>query len=938
VTPENWARVKELFSAAVDMNPEDRKALLRRECGDDGAVLGEVESLLAMYDSDPSTPGAPLRAESSASEPARIPDHIGRYRIVRQIGQGGMGAVYLALRNDQEYEKRVAIKLVKAGFGAEALLSRFRHERQILATLDHANIAKLLDGGTTDEGLPYLVMDYVDGVRIDEYCDRGHLSVRRRVDLFVSVCAAVQYVHQNLVVHRDLKPNNILVTSDGVPKLLDFGIAKLLKPETFPHPVDATRAGVVIMTPRYASPEQVRGEPVTTATDVYALGVILYELLTAHQPYDLKTESPADIVRAICEEEPQNPSTVIARPPEDRKAPALKPLTPDRVARLRGTVPARLARQLRGDLDAVVLKALRKEPQHRYTSVEQFSEDLRRYLGRRPVRAHADSWIYRTRKFVGRHRAGAAAAALVLLSLVGGVLGTSWQARIARAERARAERRFNDVRRLSTSFLFEFHTAIENLPGSTPARQLLVQRALEYLQKLTEEAHDDRRLQREVVEAYLKVGDVQGNPYRSNLGDLRGAEASYSAALGISKTLVDADPHDRDAAHYLARSYRSLAEVAPQLGNPSGAIQDFRQAAALLESLAAAEPAESGLRQELADCYQLLGDLQGHAGLQNLGDQAAALESYRRALAIYQRLASNDARNSAARRGVALLQIRIGDMLEFRDDLDGAFAAYRDALDMSERIAADDPTNVEDQRRLALAYRKVGGIQEDFRQYREALDGYDKAATINRALMNADPANARASMSYVISLRWTGDLLAIMGDTAGALTKYRAILQILGRLYAAEPANVTVSGRYSEMLVQTGRIVAARGDLQEARSLTARGLAIERELADRSDVTPDDLSQYARDFLTSEPGDLREPSRALRYAEASVARSSAPDSDNLDILAKALFENHRLDEAIEAENKALSLLAAPTGRQLARRDRFESELARFKAARHTTPQ
>jgi non-specific serine/threonine protein kinase/serine/threonine-protein kinase len=598
-------------------------------------------------------------------------------------------------------------------------------------------------------------------------------------------------------------------------------------------------------------------------------------------------------------------------------------------------VPARLARQLRGDLDAIVLKALRKEPQRRYPSAEQLAEDLRRYLEGRPVSAHADSWIYRTRKLAGRHKAGVAAALLVVLSLIAGVLATSWQARTAQVERARAERQFNDVRRLSTSFLFEFHKAIEDLPGSTPARQLLVQRALEYLRKLTEEARDDRRLQRELAEAYLKVGDVQGNPYRANLGDLRGAEASYTEALRISRTLVEQDPTDREAERYLARSYQSLAQVSPQLGDPSGAIQNFRRAATLLESLAAAAPSDSGLRQELADCYQFLADLQGHSGLQNLGDPVGALESYRRALVIYQGLAGADHGNRSALESIAMVQTRIGDMLEFRDDLANAFVAYHTGLEIAEQLAAEDPNSVEDRRRLAMAHRKVGGIHEDLGHYREALEEYHKAAAINEALMNADPTNVRASMGYAISLRWSGDLLKIMGDTTGARDKYYAILKILERLELLEPANITVRGRHAEMLIETGRLLAKRGEVPQARSLTARGLTIERELATRADATPDNLSQYAQDFLTCEPIDLREPATALRYAQVSVDKTGAIDSDNLDILAQALFENGKIDAAIETEHKALGLLAASSA-DAPRRRRFDLHLTKFKATRPGT--
>jgi serine/threonine protein kinase len=933
MTPEQWARLKALFGQALDVDPSERGTFLKQACGHDASLLAEMDSLLASYEPDESVSRRSLDDTLPPGWQLRE-GRIDRYEIVRPIGAGGMGVVYLATRADHAYEKHVAIKVVQTRIELPEILNRFVHERQILATLDDPRIARLLDGGTTQDGLPYLVMDYVEGTRIDKYCDDHALSIPQRIRLFLNVCAAVQYVHQNLVIHRDLKPSNILVTPDGVPKLLDFGVAKLLKPEMLGSAIDRTRGDFRMLTPRYASPEQFRGDPMTTASDVYSLGVILYELLTAHRPCEWSTESPIEIARAICDHEPERPSAVAIRAVVSHHGDD-DGLTPEQIAARRAAVPQKLNRTLRGDLDAVVLKALRKEPQRRYQSVERFAEDLRRYLQGRPVSAHRGSFAYRTGRFVQRHRASVAAAGLIVLSLLGGIASTAWQARIARAERARAERQFNDIRQLSTSFLFEFHNAIQNLPGSTPARQLLVQRALEYLRKLAEEARGDRRLQRELAEAYLKVGDVQGNTYRANLGDNEGAVRSYSEALRISTSLLEADPHDAAAKRYLVRSEISLGEVLPQVGRPAEAIVDLRRAAATLESLINEAPDEAALREQLAACYQVLGDLQGHSGLQNQGDPAAALDSYRKSLALYQALASRGAHQPLVLRGLALVQIRIGDMLEFRDDLQGALRAYRQALQISEKFAPQGSANPEDRRRLALALRKVGGIEEDLGHFREALTAYDEASAINQSLMNADPANVQAVMSYVISLRWTGDLLNANGDRPAALAKYQAIVSILDQLVSKGPSNVTVRSRYAEILVATGRLLAGSGRVQEARQLTARGLTIMRELVSRPEATPDDLSQYALDFLTCEPADLREPATALRYAEASVKKSVSSDSDNLDILAQAYFANGKFAEAITTETKALGLLVAPAPDQPTplRRRRLEAQLARFTAAR-----
>jgi eukaryotic-like serine/threonine-protein kinase len=928
VNSEQWDRIKEIFSSALDEDPSRRAEFLRQACGADESLRAELESLLSAYQSGGST-GCDSRVTLADEDIAG--QKIGPYRILRQIGVGGMGAVYLAARADEAYSKRVAIKLVQTGVDTQEIARRFRHERQILATLDHPNIARLIDGGATERGVPYFVMDYVEGTRIDDYCDSHKLSIDERIRLFREVCSAVQYVHQNLVVHRDLKPSNVLVTAEGVPKLLDFGIAKLLKPEMFTSLADATMMEFRLMTPGYASPEQVRGEPVTTASDVYSLGVILYELLTAQRPYRLKTDAPAELLRAVCDQEPERPSTRALRTPEHSEG---QDSSLEAVSDKRATVPEKLRWQLRGDLDSIVLKALRKEPQRRYGSVERLSDDLHRYLTGLPVSAQRDTWSYRAEKFVRRNRWGVAAATLLALSLIGGVLATSWQARVAQIERARAQQQFNDVRKLTTSFLFDFHSAIQNLPGATPARRLVVQRALEYLGKLAQRAQDDRGLQRELAEAYLKVGDVQGNPYAPNLGDAEGAAQSYSKALEISQALVRANGKDSEAEAYLARSHKSLGEVLPLLGKPSEAALHLRRATEVFESLVASKPTDEGLRTELASSYQVLGDVQGHAGIQNLGDRAAALESYGKGQAIYEAQAAKDPTNHTARRGVAVLRLRIGDLLEWKDDLEGSMSNYRSALDLFEQLSAAEPTNADARRLLALGYKKVGGAYEVGGDAREALTYYRKAAGINESLVNADPTNAQASMNYMVTLRYIADLLYKSGDHRATLVEYEKILAILEKLSAAEPDNVMVRGRFSEMLIGTAGLLIENKRLAEARALTTRGLAITRELASRADATPDDLSQYALNFLTCEPRDLRDPVAALGYAQLSVEKSGGRDGDNLDILAQAYAQSGDTAQAVATEERALALLPPPagTGDVSPGRHRIETQLAKFKAA------
>jgi len=444
MTPEQWQQVKELFHDAAVLAPEARNAFLQRQCGNDASMLGELQLLLKAHDEAEQFIEQPALVSASEILSTSEKDswtnrRVGHYRVLREIGRGGMGLVLLAIRADDQFKKRVAIKLIKRGMDTEDILRRFRNERQILASLEHPHIARLLDGGMTEDGLPYLVMEYIEGEPLDKYADEHRLSISQRLQLFRTVCAAVQHAHQNLVVHRDLKPSNILITTEGEPKLLDFGIAKLLNPELTAQSIAPTATFIRLMTPEYASPEQIRGKSITTVSDVYSLGVLLYRLLTGHAPYHFTSHSPQEIERLVCETEPEKPSTAISRIEEIVTDNGATKTTPEAVGEARHEQPDALRRRLRGDLDNIVLKALRKEPERRYASAAQLSEDISRYMNGLPVSARKDTFAYRTSKFIGRNKVGVAAAAVVLLAILIGLTASIWQARVARRERDKAE-------------------------------------------------------------------------------------------------------------------------------------------------------------------------------------------------------------------------------------------------------------------------------------------------------------------------------------------------------------------------------------------------------------------------------------------------------------------------------------------------------------------
>jgi serine/threonine protein kinase/tetratricopeptide (TPR) repeat protein len=419
-----WQEIKKVLAAALERSPSERAAFLDQQCAGDSFLRAEVESLLAYNRADDDAADSPA-VHSEGLRPSEQPTEevgrvIGSYKLVGELGHGGMGAVYLAARADEHYRQDVAIKLIRRGMDTDFVLRRFRNERQILAGLDHPNIARLLDGGSTEDGLPYLVMEYVAGLPIDAFCNEHALDIERRLRLFQEACAAIHYAHQRQVIHRDIKPSNILVSEDGCLKLLDFGIAKLLTPELAAQTLDPTLPAVRLMTPAYASPEQIKGEPVTAATDVYSLGVLLYEMLTGHKPYRVKSQAAHDITQAVLEEQPLKPSTAITLTAEVQSGDGSSPitvLTPESVSKPREGSPDRLRRRLRGDLDNIVLTALRKDPGRRYASVEQFSEDIRRHLEGLPVIARRDTIGYRAAKFIGRNRGGVAGVVLSVLLL-----------------------------------------------------------------------------------------------------------------------------------------------------------------------------------------------------------------------------------------------------------------------------------------------------------------------------------------------------------------------------------------------------------------------------------------------------------------------------------------------------------------------------------------
>jgi eukaryotic-like serine/threonine-protein kinase len=511
---EKWARVKQIFNAALDVSEAERADFVQSSCADDETLLFEVKSLLEAEKSAREFIEAPAFAAVSelvedTKNPSRVGQIVGAYKLKREIGRGGMGAVYLAERADEQFRKQVAVKLIKRGFDTDEIVRRFRYERQILASLDHPNITRLIDGGAAPDGTPFLVMDYVEGRPLTKYADERRLSIEERLRLFLQICAAVQYAHQNLIIHRDLKPSNILVTPEGAPKLLDFGIAKLLNAGgalTLEKSLTAAQA----MTPEYASPEQITGRPVTTASDIYSLGVVLYELLTGYRPIRLTSRSQQELSKIITDTSPPKPSEAasLRRRDADAQRGGENDLTDeaDAVPAASLRLPFSLA-QLKGDLDNIVLMAMRKEPERRYSSVEQFAGDIRRYLDKMPVLAREDSFAYRASKFVARNKAGVAAGAGIALSLIAGIAATLRQSRIARQERDHALREAEKADKINKFLQKMLNSADPRVAGKDVKVIQVLELAAQSLDKdLSDQPEIAADLQTTIGLTYLSIG------------------------------------------------------------------------------------------------------------------------------------------------------------------------------------------------------------------------------------------------------------------------------------------------------------------------------------------------------------------------------------------------------------------------------------------------
>ncbi len=772
---DRWQQVKELFEAARERDPTTRDAFLKECCADDPALLDEVQSLLQAHDAEGLVERAMDRLNTSLhrrSSPDSLEGrYLGPYELIDELGHGGMGRVFLARRADGQFDQQVALKWLGVAFPSPEATERFLAERQILATLKHPNIAQLLDGGVTEAGQPYFVMEVVEGQRIDTYCNAHQLSLRERLRLVLDVCDAVQYAHQKLVVHRDLKPANILVTEERQVKLLDFGIAKLLDPEAMRvRAVPHTRTGWLPMTPAYASPEQVRGTDITTASDIYQLGIVLYELLTGRRPYSVEDQAPSEVERIICEEDPAPPSVAATRSDDESGA---------------GPSPAELRKTLRGDLDTIVMKALRKEPDRRYDSADQLADDLRRFLEGRPVSAHPNSWTYRAGKFARRHRGGVAAAAVIVLLLIGYGVTITWHSQRTQAALDRAQHEAQKSEQVTDFLVGLFERAdpyqaagsAAHLSDTLTTRELLDQGAARARQQLSDQPEVQATMMYTLGRIYRRLG------YHDDAASL------LDDALATQREHLPSTHPDR------AKSLHERARLLRYEGQTQQAARLYR------ESLSIQRMHLGEKHPDIADNIRELAIIAAREGR-----YAQADSLFHEALALRTSLHGPDHPDVASELHV------LGLLYVLKEELADAERLLRRSLAIRRRhVDADHPLLAETLDRLGQVLVKQGKLDE-------AEPLLRKARTIREKLF------PKVHPSRAVGLNNVGRLLQKKGDYAAADSLYQKAQSIYQQLYGATNLDA------ANTLYERAQAHRAQGDYAAAERLYEKAAAMQRSL------------------------------------------------------------------------------------------------------------
>ena len=734
---ERWQRVKQILDQALESPEEQRKQVIEDLCAGDPVLSQEVNEYLTYTDRAEDLLGDESLEDELAADTI-LPTHAGPYRIEREIGRGGMGIVCLARRDDGEYERVVALKLIKGSGRRGKLAKLFWRERQILARLDHPNIARLLDGGTAENGQAYYAMEFIDGEPLDRYREHHQLSLRDKLRLFLAICSAVSYAHRNLVIHGDLKPKNVLVTPDGTPKLLDFGVARILA-----GGVQTEATTRMPFTPTYASPEQIRGEQLTVATDVYSLGVLLYELLSGRYPYGTRQNNAA-AMRAFLEQAP---------------------------------IPLwQQSRDIPSDLENIVMMALRKEPERRYATVDDFARDIQAFLDGFPVQAAPDTFFYRFGKFSRRNKyamiAVGAAIAAVAISVI-----------IILQEKRQAETRFQQLRSLAHSVVFELDDAIQDLPGSSHARELLISRGLQYLNGLAGSRGKNPGLTFELAQAYMKIGSAQGDMQEANVGDEAGAFASYTKARNLLLDLRASQPQNRDVELALALVDEHIASLAPRTGH--GKAEDLRkESVVLFEDIARTSNNSADLKNlALAHFYLALAKTDD-------GGYQQALPVWQQAYADYQALSLRDHNTAEDQRNMGLVEKHIASVYFALGNYTASLDYDRKAAATDENRLAEHPQNPTASMDLSFDLVELGWCLHELGQEYDSDSAFARAIQLRRQVAAQDPNDFHARSELESALRIAGVAKCQVGDLHDATVLIQEAANTGNALHRKDPHNL----------------------------------------------------------------------------------------------------------------------------------------------------
>ncbi len=833
---EKWQKIKEIFNQAIELDSVECETFLKNQT--DAEIITQVRELLeAEKENNFAEPIADLSnlwQEEKAE--SYIGKDIGEYNIVREIGVGGMGIVFEAARQSEDFSQVVALKILKRGMDSDAMLRRFRHERQILANLEHQNIAHLIDGGKTPDGTPFFAMEFVKGQPIDEFCDQRNLSIYQRLRLFLQVCAAVSFAHSRLVVHRDLKPSNILVTTDGTVKLLDFGIAKILSDD---NSNAQTVTQLRMMTPKYASPEQISGEMVSTASDIYSLGLILYELLTGVSAYDFPNNRPDEIAKIICEAEPPKPSSVVGG-----QWSVVSETDPKQGVTTNPKSKITNPKSLKGDLDTIILKSLQKLPGRRYSSVEQFAGDIERHLEGLPVIARPDTFSYRLEKFVNRNRGYVMTGTLVILTLIAGIAATSWQAYRAEKQRKLAEERFNQVRELANNIVFKYYDEAEKLPNSTPIREMFVKDSLAYFDSLAQDANADESLKSELGKAFLRIAKVQGRPSSPNLGQTGQAIENYRKGIEILEPIILKSSDNTLQAEFLAAN-ADYAVVLKQNGRFEESNKYYQKAITIGEDFLRQNPNNEMIASRLAVSYMFQGDTLP-VGL----GETDNLTAYKKAKAICENLLKSKPDDLRLNNYVVALNDRISTTLQTlaksarfeansvleKHHLAEAKSLLELNLEISKKLIADYPNQVLPPAILASAQLSYGTLLIDLEDYAKALEIMESSEKIYRKSLEMDKISVGQKLEVSIVEQRLGTIYSRTGKAKQADLMFESSFKYLDYLVEKDRENFDYIKVRGEAKFGYGDELLRRGDTEKARRIYQKALDEMSEIAVKKDT------------------------------------------------------------------------------------------------------